>query len=184
MVAVSAFNDGAFSQRYPNPMHISHQQEEFSRAYVYAVAAAAGFKYSPAASPDDDSIDVGVSARGLRGTSRSPKLDIQCKCILGAVAGDPIAYALKQKNYDDLRHDDYLVPRILVVLFVPEDLATWTTHTEQELTMRHCAYWLSLRGLPATANENTTTIRLPRRNQFSVHGLTVIMDRIGQGDLP
>jgi hypothetical protein len=165
-------------------MHISHQQEEFSRAYVYAVAAAAGFKYSPAPTPDDDSVDVVVSARGLRGTSRSPRLDIQCKCRLGVPGGDPIAYALKQKNYDDLRHTDYVVPRILVVLFVPEAENEWTTHTERDLTLRHCAYWVSLRGLPETANEHTTTVFLPRQNSFSVAGLTAIMDRIGQGGVP
>ncbi|TMQ03035.1 MAG: DUF4365 domain-containing protein [Deltaproteobacteria bacterium] len=55
---------------------------------------------------------------------------------------------MKPKNYDDLRHTDYVTPRILVVVFVPEQVADWTTHTEQELTMRYCAYWASLRGLP------------------------------------
>jgi hypothetical protein len=165
-------------------MYPSHQQEEFSRAYVYAVAAAAGFKYSPAPTPDDDSVDVVISTRGLRGISRSPRLDVQCKCVLGAPSGDPIAYALKQKNYDDLRHTDYVVPRILVVLFVPESPAEWTAHTERDLTLRHCAYWTSLRGLPETTNAHTTTVLIPRQNLFSVAGLTSIMDRIGQQGEP
>ncbi|HET9627571.1 MAG TPA: DUF4365 domain-containing protein [Kofleriaceae bacterium] len=165
-------------------MLLGHQQEEFSRAYVYAVAAAAGFKYSPAPSPDDDSVDVMIAARGLRGTSRSPKLDLQCKCRFGDPSGDPIAYPLKQKNYDDLRHSDFAVPRILVVLFVPETPIDWTTHTDRDLTLRHCAYWVSLRGAPETANEHTTTVFLPRQNTFSVAGLTAIMDRIGQGGVP
>lgn len=61
-------------------MYITHQQEEFSRAYLYAVAAAAGLKFQNAAMPDDDSVDVTVSTRGPRGITRSPRLDIQCKC--------------------------------------------------------------------------------------------------------
>jgi hypothetical protein len=44
-------------------MHLTHQQEEFSRAFVYAISAAAGLKFSSAATPDDDSVDVAVSAR-------------------------------------------------------------------------------------------------------------------------
>ncbi len=125
-------------------MHITHQQEEFSRAYLHAIAAGAGLKFDPAGRPDDDSVDVAISTRGLRGTARSPRLEVQVKCQMSAATGDPISYALKQKNYEDLRHTDYGVPRILVVVFVPEQVAVWTTHTEQELMMRYCAYWVSL----------------------------------------
>jgi hypothetical protein len=163
-------------------MHITHQQEEFSRAFIYAISAAAGLKFSQAATPDDDSVDVTISTRGLRGTTRSPRLDIQTKCQMGAATGDPISYSLKQKNYDDLRHGDYVTPRILVVVFVPERLADWTAHTEQELTMRYCAYWVSLRGLPPSTNQYSTTVHLPRTNQFNLHGLEMLMDRIGRGD--
>lgn len=165
-------------------MHITHQQEEFSRAYLYAIAAAAGLKFSPAPAPDDDSVDMAISTRGLRGTARSPRLEIQVKCQMSAATGDPIPYALKQKNYDDLRHTDYSVPRILVVVFVPEQAADWTTHTEQELAMRYCAYWVSLRGLPPSTNQHTTTVHLPRKNLFNVQGLEAIMNRIGRGEMP
>lgn len=91
---------------------------------------------------------------------------------------DPISYALKQKNDEDLRHTDYGVPRILVVVFAPEQVADWTAHTEQELTMRYCAYWVSLRGLPPSTNKHTTTVYLPRKNLFNVQGLEAIMDQV------
>lgn len=44
-------------------MHVTQQQEEFSRAYIYAVAAAAGLKFQGATAPDDDSVDVTISVR-------------------------------------------------------------------------------------------------------------------------
>ncbi len=96
--------------------------------------------------------------------------------------GDPIPYALKSKNYEDLRHSDYQVPRILVVVFVPEQVKDWTSHTEQEFTMRYCAYWASLRGFPPSPNESSTTVYLPRAHLFDVVGLETLMDRIGRGD--
>lgn len=65
------------------PLHLSHQQEAFSRAYVRAVAAAAGFRVQDGPEPDDDSIDITISARGPGSTLRSPKVDLQLKCRLG-----------------------------------------------------------------------------------------------------
>jgi hypothetical protein len=164
-------------------MHLTHQQEEFSRAFIYAISAAAGLKFRNAATPDDDSIDVEISARGPRGTTRSPHLEIQCKCQMSPAVGDPISYPLKSKNYEDLRHSDYQVPRILVVVFVPEQVKDWTSHTEQEFTMRHCAYWASLRGLPPSSNEYSTTVHLSRAHLFDVAGLETLMNRIGRGEM-
>lgn len=163
-------------------MHITHQQEEFSRAYIHAVAAAAGLKFHGAATPDDDSVDVTIATRGPRGTTRSPRLDIQCKCQMAAPVGDPISYPLKAKNYEDLRHADFQAPRILVVVFVPDQVADWTSHTEEALLLRYGAYWVSLRGLPASSNAYSTTVHLPRTNQFNPSGLEAIMDRVGRGD--
>ncbi|TMQ26840.1 MAG: DUF4365 domain-containing protein [Deltaproteobacteria bacterium] len=73
-------------------MHVRHQQEELSRAFIYAISAAAGLKFNHAATPDDDSVDVTISTRGLRGTTRSPRLDIQTKCQMSEATGDPISY--------------------------------------------------------------------------------------------
>ncbi len=163
-------------------MYITQQQEEFSRAYVYAIAAAAGLKYSAGAMPDDDSVDATISTRGPRGILRSPRVDLQIKCQRRPAAGDPIPYALPAKNYEDLRHADYATPRILVVVFVPAQVTEWVAHAEHELAVRHCGYWTSLRGHPPSSNEHTTTVYLPRAQPFSAAGLEMIMDRIGRGE--
>lgn len=86
-------------------MHVSHRQEAFSVAYVRAVAAVAGFRVQEGPLPDDDSVDLTVTARGPGGTIRSPCLDLQLKCRLGRPDDEPEwSYDLKAKNYDDLRH--------------------------------------------------------------------------------
>ncbi|MBI2570942.1 MAG: DUF4365 domain-containing protein [Candidatus Schekmanbacteria bacterium] len=91
-------------------MYLSFQQEEFSRAYVHAVATVAGFKIYPPAFPDDDSIDLSIGTRGLLGKIRSPRVDVQLKCWRGTVDGEVLSYELPIKNYGELRHQ---VPRIL-----------------------------------------------------------------------
>ena len=75
-------------------MYKNFHQEAYSRAYIHAIAAAAGFKYSDGPLPDDDHVDVTITSRGPMGLIRSPKADIQAKCKLGTPEGDPISYAL------------------------------------------------------------------------------------------
>lgn len=165
-------------------MDINAQKEQFSRAYVQAVAAVAGFAWSEP-SVDDDSIDLTLSDRGGGGTIRSPKLDLQLKCHAHPAPTEPtISYPVKIKNYDDLRDDTVMVPRILVVVLVPDQLADWMNHTETALALRRCGYWISLRGLPTTTNTTTVSVTMNRTSQFSVDGLTQIMQRIRTGGLP
>ena len=62
-------------------MDLNQQKEQFSRAYVQAVAAAAGFAtYIP--DVDDDSIDMGIAAGGKE-SRRRPRLELQLKCTAG-----------------------------------------------------------------------------------------------------
>lgn len=152
-------------------MALSFQQEEFSRAYVHAVASAAGFKVFPPATPDDDSVDLSIGARGVYGKIRSPRVDVQLKCWRGSVAGAMLSYELPVKNYEELRHEDYQVPRILVVVVVPDRPDEWLAQTPEELVLRRCAYWTSLRGRPETTNTRSVTVSIPATSCFSVEAL-------------
>lgn len=88
--------------------------EEFSRAYVLAVAAAAGFAFQ-LRSQDQDSIDLTL----LADSGRRPSLDIQLKSTGTKLpAGATFPFELSRKNYDDLRAVT-ITPRILVVVALP-----------------------------------------------------------------
>ncbi|HEV7866767.1 MAG TPA: DUF4365 domain-containing protein [Chthoniobacteraceae bacterium] len=165
-------------------MTLEDQKQQFSFSYARAVAATAQIAVTEP-TVDDDSIDLIFQQRGGGGVVRSPRVEAQMKCT-EATAVHPryVAYPLKLKNYDELRPVDVLVPRILVVVLVPDLLGDWLNHSEQELAMRRCGYWLSLRGQPPTPNTANVTVHLPRMNQFTVAGLQGIMQRIGAGQLP
>ena len=164
-------------------MDVDAQKEEFSRAYVRAVAAVAGFAWSQP-SVDDDSIDLTLAAKGGNGTFRSPKLDLQLKCHAALMPLDShMSYPLKLKNYNELR-DIFLVPRILVVVLVPDKVVDWLNHSEAELQLRRSGYWVNLRGLPASANTTTVTVQIPRHQLFTPDELRQIMQRIGAGGSP
>src|ERR1700719_251740 len=143
-------------------MTIDDQKQQFSFAYVRAVAAAGQIAVSEPA-VDDDSIDLLFQQKGGGGAIRSPRLEAQVKCTESAsVHAEHVAYPLKLKNYEELRSEDVLVPRILIVVMVPADLKDWLAHSEEELAMRRCGYWLSLVGLRDTTSTTTVTVHLPR----------------------
>jgi uncharacterized protein DUF4365 len=165
-------------------MEFDQQKEQFSNAYVQAVAACAGFAWSTP-SVDDDSVDMTLHQTGGRGTVRSPKLDLQIKCQAAtSPAEDEFGYSVKLKNYNDLRDTTVQVPRILVVVLVPDALNDWLDHTEPQMAMRRCGYWMSLRGLADSVNATGQTVQMRRDHVFTVVQLQEIMARIGRGGLP
>lgn len=164
-------------------MHATAQKEQFSLAYVHAVASTAGFALVHYA-VDDDSIDVGITAKGLIGNVRSPQLNLQLKCTAtDSGSGNAIHLPIKRKNYEDLRHTDYHVQRLLVVVRVPKLDTDWITHSQKQMTLKHCAFWRSLHGEPPLVNDQqTVTVSVPRHNVFNVAGLREIVRRIGDGE--
>ena len=87
-------------------MHLTHRQEQFSNAFIEAVAAVAGCSAAQN-SVDNDSIDWTLSNR----LPRRPNLDIQLKCT--GNAGGPqenIRFPLLIKNYRDLILTDSPIP--------------------------------------------------------------------------
>jgi len=165
-------------------MDLNSQKEEFSYAYIYAVASTAGHSFQLTSRQlDREGIDVMI-AGGTEGGGlvEYPRLDLQIKCTSVDVLGDDfITYPLEIKSYNDLRREHLLVPRILVVVLVPDDIEQWLHQSSVELCMRHCAYWVSLRGEPATENKKTVTVYLPCENVFAVNSLKRLMQLIETG---
>jgi hypothetical protein len=166
-------------------MEIANRKEQFSLAFIHAVASVAGFG-TTILRVDDDSVDIGIRGnRRVGSRRRAPQLDVQAKCTETDDGGGAcLSYALKMKNYDDLRDHEVHVPRILVVLCVPREREAWLRETSEETAMRRCAFWASLRGLPAEGNETSRTVQIPRKQLFTVRALTSMMHRIGEGGNP
>ena len=151
-------------------MDISKMKARFSLAYISAVASQAGIKVDEVA-VDDDSVDGVLSAR----FGRRPKIEFQAKASARNLArnGD-IHFPLPVKNYEELRIDA-IIPRILIVLIMPDAPDDWTTQTGDALCMRHCAYWTSILGSPELPNDAGVAVRLPMANMFDKDSLAKMM---------
>jgi hypothetical protein len=160
-----------------------HQQELLSLAYVRAVAARAGV----VCVRFDSDYGVDLSVRGVTESDAGfidggDQIDLQIKSTTRASVKDKgISYDLNVRNYNHLRESNPNVHRILVVFILPENDDLWLTQSADELILRHCAYWLSLEGHPATKSKNTVRITIPKGNIFSVAAVTAMMQERQEG---
>lgn len=155
----------------------NQQMEQFSLAYIRAVAANAGCQVTRP-EVDTDSVD------GVLMTSfgRRPRIDFQAKSTSQDVlSGNSLHFPLSVKNYEELRADTR-TPRILIVLLMPQETDEWTNQTHQEFCLRHCAYWLCLEGREATQNTSSVTIEIPTANMFSTTQLETLMQKAERGE--
>jgi hypothetical protein len=155
-------------------MDLNARQEQFANAFLVTIAAVAGFTVTKP-DVDHDSVDWTIASR----LPRRPKIDIQMKSrrVEDTDKDDLIRYDLKRKNYDDLILTDLLTPRLLFLVLVPPDIGNWLELTPDQLVLRRCAYWVSLAGQPASNNENTVRVSVPRANLLNVASLERLMQR-------
>ncbi len=150
------------------------QMEQFSFAYVRAVAAAARVNVDRP-DVDTDSVDLRFSVNSSIGRLLPPLLDAQVKCTASpARQGKAIRFPLPVKNYNDLIGKRFF-PRILIVVAVPKAADEWLEQDEQALVLRRCGYWVSLATAPATTNTKSVTVSLPRSQVFSVFSLRTLL---------
>ncbi len=150
----------------------NHRMELLSKAYVRAVVAQAGFSCDDVHS--DFGIDLtvrNIAQRDGRFVDLGPLVDLQLKSTTFAgirVTNKQIHYDLSVKNYNDLRMENInRQPRLLVLFVMPDGEEEWLTQTEEATTLRHCAYYVSLVGAPATQNERTVSVAIPENNLFN-----------------
>lgn len=165
-------------------MDINKRKEQFNVAYIDAIAAKVGLKHLRA-DVDDDSVDVTLSGRGYVGKCRNPQIQLQLKCTSVdsvSISGEVIKYPLKKKNYDDLRGEDVLCPRYLVVMIVPEDINSWAEHHEDYMALRHSCYWVSIRNHPDSDNTSTVTVDVPLAQKLTSEKLVLLMQAASKGE--
>lgn len=157
------------------------REEALSKAYVHGVAAAAGYT---TAAYDYDRSGTDLLVQG--GGRFFPTLALQLKATvnlrpLRSMNEQEFSFQLEGDTYERLRAPSQ-VPRLLVVLDMPQDEGEWITITTEELVLRRCAYWLNLHGFPQ-AVASRPTVRIPKSQVFDVAGLQGLMEASRNGSL-
>ena len=153
--------------------------QEFSRAWVKAIASTLGLN-SSIPDVDDDSIDLTLFAKDWEGgrTSR-PQIDVQLKCTTQEFAEDGhLHYVLTAKNYQDLSTTDVISPRYLFVVTIPKEETKWVTITGKAMVLKNMGYWISLRSFEELPpGQESKTIKIPKVNVLTRDQLFNLMNR-------
>lgn len=164
---------------------LNNLKSEFGVAYVRAIAHAAGFFTQETNRLFDlDGVDLTIMNRGAFGVSRSPKLDVQVKVTKNLALAHNISFDLEVKNYNELCDSTFQVPRVLVVVHVPEAQDAWISDMDEGSSLRYCCYWLSLHGKSPSENDATQRVIFPKGARFNVASLQLIMQRVRVGQAP
>ncbi len=143
-------------------------KQEASYIYLYALVARLGYALERP-SVDMNSVDARICANGIiegsKGLVESPQIDVQLKATERNWSESSIAFSLSKKNYDDLRIRP-LVPRILVVLFLPAD-RQWLDWDPEKIILYGKAYWISLKGMPESMNNSSVTVYLSQAQRLT-----------------
>lgn len=154
-------------------------KEEFSVAYVHAVATAIGVSCETP-HRDMNGVDAIFRARD-DGDTDGAQLAMQLKCTtkrLRSVNGEAeLSFPLGRKDYDHLRMVRAHPPRLLVVVKVPDPPpSSWVEVSAEQLLLRASAWYATLWGEPALPDgQDTKSIRIPATNRFTPEALSANM---------
>lgn len=173
------------------PLTDRNIESELSYAYLHAIASHSGMTCTSSNRHEDNNgIDASLTAWGpfpQENLLQEVDLNIQLKATVSPLTEvrETWSYFFSGvQQYDDLRAENIATPRFLVVLFLAATKNNWLTCSAEELTLRQCAYWVSLRGAPAVTNSSGTTVYLPRAQLFNPPGLSALALRLSNRDIP
>lgn len=161
-------------------MDINAQKEEFSYGFLQLLGAKAGLEVTKSGrQTDNQKIDLHIIHAGRISDLYTPRFDVQVKCThKNNIDNEYFLYDLDIKTYDRLRYIHHDVPIFLIILVVPENINEWVTITPEQLIIKKCAYWISLKGFPKSKNTRAIRIKIPLKNLVTPSSLQDIITDI------
>jgi len=158
-------------------MRLEDKQEQLSLAALHATCAKAGFGYGISGRIQDnwgwDAEATVYEKLDEQSVLTDFKLKFQVKATRQDLAlGDGrFSFPLEVAHYNRLRaagRSD--APTYLVVFHMPGVEGKWFDATPEQLVLRRCLRFVSLRNAPETANQ-TITVYVPERNVLTPDAL-------------
>ncbi|MEQ1637327.1 MAG: DUF4365 domain-containing protein [Methylococcales bacterium] len=171
-----------------DPLDKRDIESELSYAYLHAVASAKGINCQPLNRHADNRCRDALLTC-YEHFEGSYKEEIDLKVQLKATIHEPsnseshLSYFFKGLNqYDFLRQETKGQYRLLIVLFLPSNKEEWLNVSPDQLILKNCAYWVSLRGAGASENLTGTTVYLPKKQTLTPDNLLSIFEKLSRND--
>jgi hypothetical protein len=168
------------------PLPENEIKSELSYAFLHAVVSRAGCDCEWSRRHSDN---MGVDARlfvnerfGPASTLVRFAVEFQLKATSTPLTrvGNRLSFRLTRDHYDKLRATEVESPLLLVVLQLPAGAGEWLRCSPRALTLKGCAYWVSLYGAEESDNASSQTVYLPRGNRFTVEALRSLLERFSR----
>lgn len=163
-----------------------HRKEDFSRAYVLAVAAKSGVIVSINDRNHDYGIDGSfhqVSIIDGRRVESGVNIDFQLKATSRDIIKEEyVSFTVDANTNNSLalrQGKPHCSPVILIVLCMPPEPEEWLKLSEDELILRKCCYWSKISSF--TSNLNSCIIEIPRSQMFTPEALEQLLGKITVG---
>jgi hypothetical protein len=170
------------------PLADNDIKSELSYAYLHAMAARAGCECKHAGRhSDNQGIDAELVCYRDFGPDTLSRVTILLQLKATSQKLDEnrgrLAFDLDVGQYEKIRTTTSDCPILLLVLQLPPLPAEWLKCSAKALSMKKCAYWVSLHGAPASGNKTTQRVFLPKRNRFSVPALQALLQRFAKEEV-
>ena len=150
-------------------LDLSRCKEEFSVAYVHAIASAAGYAL------ERRTVDAyGVDLELINGSFR---IDVQMKCTNEADEKKAtFFYQLDARTYNFLADPDRTVPGFVFVVEVPKQQSQWLGVGAESLSLSRLCYYREMTGLALVPDgQQSKAVSFDRKHFLTVDALAHIM---------
>lgn len=163
-------------------MDDNSKKEEFSYGYIATICSASGLSVTKAErSLDNQGIDLTIIAPATIKGLLSPRVDVQVKCTSqNIIQENVIKYPIPIKNYQELIERKVSVPRLLILVIVPNKIEEWIDVDQHFTTIRKCAYWISLEGYRESKNQTSVTVEIPKENLLTPESVLKIIENAAE----
>lgn len=163
-------------------MRQEDKQEQLSLAVLHATCAKAGFGFKISGRIQDNwgwdaEADVyeRLDAESIL-TDFAIKFQAKATRQQLTFSDDRYSFPLDVAHYNRLRAAGASdKPTYLVVFQMPANEPEWFEASPEQLVLRHCLRYVSLRNAPATFNDDSVTVYLPAKNILHPDGLREIV---------
>lgn len=79
------------------------------------------------------------------------------------------------------KSDLVIIPRILIVIRIPDSLDESLLQADDKLVLKHCGHWISLKGRPPLSGKGEyEMVKIPLKNKFDVNALQNMMRSVAE----
>jgi hypothetical protein len=160
----------------------NNHQGKFGEDYVRVLASAAGLIISTQ-DKDTDGIDLSLKLPARMGTTAYPVIEVQVKSWSRPLnsAGAWRFGGLNEVQFNKLAGNDYLVPRYLFLVVVPDEPCQYAEISPEGMLLRYQGYYLSLSDERLIDNPNKDrrrTVNVPVGNILTIRTLQTLISPV------